>query len=493
MRILAIAAFAACLCSLGVHAGAQDSTAARGVQSRVTGVVFDSVAMHVLGNATVQLVSAKDPTRIRSVVTAPNGSFAFDSVGAGTWLLGFFHPTLDLLGGTGSLTRLDVRTSDAMHVALATPSPTTIVERACHVDVAKDSTGLLVGYVRRARQNVLTEPAHVRVQWSELTVSKEGIIRRTPSVDADASPSGTFAVCGVPLQATVVVRAWAGSDSSGLVELDMPSKPILQRDIAVGAVRRVSLTMPNDSTPGDSAGPAAQVARGEGVLRGVVKRPNGEVVSGARLVFWGSGVETMSNANGVYSMKDLPTGTWTIEARALGYLPVRQAVDIYPDDENVADIAMEKLKVILDTVKVTAQRIYLSPQMRDFEQRRKAGFGYFYDEDQINKRNPIYVADLFRTTPGVMVMWGGGFGQSVVMRSRSLTGGAYCVPAFFIDGMRVTIANGTIDELVNAMDVRAVEVYTRASNVPPQFNTMEGCGSIVIHTGQRRPVPNGDR
>ncbi|MEO7964674.1 MAG: carboxypeptidase-like regulatory domain-containing protein [Gemmatimonadaceae bacterium] len=461
-------------------------------RARVTGVVFDSIAMRPMAGAVVQLVLAIDRSDLTSATTSANGSFVFDSVPSGTWLIGFFHPSLDLLGIEGSLARIDIRETGTLHVALATPSGKTIATRACKVDVSKDSTGLFLGHVRDARRRALEAPAHIRVQWNELTIGKDGIERRTPSVEALTTPTGAFAVCGVPVAATVLARAWSGADSSGFVELEMPAGGFMQRDVLIGSVAKATLSVPNDSTAGDSLKGVAQVARGDGRLRGVVRRPNGEAVDGARLIFWGSGVEAATNANGVYSMRELPTGTWTLEARALGFLPVRQPVDVYPDSELVVNVELERIGAILDTVKVTAQRIYISPEMRDFEQRRKAGFGYFMDEDAINKRSPVFTSDLFRMAPGVTVLPSSGFGYSVLMRSRSLMS-AYCVPAFFIDGMRVTMDFMSLDDVVSGYEVRAIEVYTRASNVPPQFNTMNGCGSIVVHTGGRRPTPTSGK
>ena len=38
---------------------------------------------------------------------------------------------------------------------------------------------------------------------------------------------------------------------------------------------------------------------------------------------------------------------------------------------------------------------------------------------------------------------------------------------------------------MNARDVRAVEVYARTASVPLQFQTRNGCGSVVIWTGAR--------
>jgi len=39
--------------------------------------------------------------------------------------------------------------------------------------------------------------------------------------------------------------------------------------------------------------------------------------------------------------------------------------------------------------------------------------------------------------------------------------------------------------VVQAQDVRAVEIYARSASIPVQFEARNGCGSIVIWTGPR--------
>jgi len=495
-RSLLVALLVATLAALaapGAVAGAQERSAtADSVSASISGVVFDSLSMRGLAGAVVQVVLASDPSRARAVTAADDGSFRIDSVPTGVWVVGFYHAALDALGLSSSLVRVDVRAPGEIRVPLAIPSPSTIVSRMCRVDVAEDSTGLFLGYVRDGRGQALREKGGVRVQWSEVRVGNRGVERATPTIEAQVGEGGAFAMCGVPAGSPVLARAWTGSDSSGFVELDIPRAGLLRRDIFVGVSVPTEVSVMADSSASDSARVAATVSRGVGRVRGVVRRSDGRSIPGARLVFWGSGIETATNTEGHFAMRDLPTGTWTLETRAVGFLPVRQAIDVHPDRDVVTDVKMESLASVLDTVKVVTQRIYLSPQMVDFEQRRKSGFGYFMDEDAINRRNPIFAADLFRMAPGLSVMPSRGFGHSIVMRGRGM-GGGYCVPAFFVDGMRMMVDDGNLDQVVNASEIRAVEVYSRASNVPPQFNTLTGCGSVVIHTGGRSQVTGRKR
>ncbi len=464
----------------GTPLSAQD-VAPGPVVARVSGVVFDSVAARPLTGAIVQLVPAAERAVARSVQTDQSGSFAFDSLGAGRYLLGFFHPLLDSLGLAAPITVIDIRVSGAMRVPLATPSARTLVTNLCGPRALADSTGAFIGYVRSATDAMGRPKAQVRVSWSELVIAADGIRRTAPSVQGEASDAGGLALCGIPIGAQVVARAWSGTDSSGFAELDVPPNGLLRRDLYVGASQLV--TLPAD-TAADSSAVASAVLRGSGVLRGEIRRPDGRALPGVRLVFWGTGIEVTSGADGAYRMQELPEGTFTVEARALGFLPHRRAVDILAGSDAVANLTMESFGTFLDTVKVTAQRVFTSRQMQEFEQRRKSGFGHFMDEDAINRRNPFYMSDLLRMTPGVQIARGQGFGDRVLMRGTGFN--AYCAPTVFLDGMRVFNVDGDLDAIVNVQDVRAIEVYTRGGSVPVQFQTLEGCGALVVWTGGRR-------
>jgi hypothetical protein len=49
------------------------------------------------------------------------------------------------------------------------------------------------------------------------------------------------------------------------------------------------------------------------------------------------------------------------------------------------------------------------------------------------------------------------------------------------------MADGNLDTVMQPNDVRAVEIYPRGASVPMQFQVQNGCGSIVIWSGARRP------
>ena len=189
-------------------------------------------------------------------------------------------------------------------------------------------------------------------------------------------------------------------------------------------------------------------------------------------------------------MQSLPSGTYTLESRAIGYAPSRSPVDVLDGTEGSTDVAMEVFVPMVDTMRVRANRNPARDPMAEFDQRKKSGFGYFLDEDAISRRNPMYMSDLLRMTPGMSISPGQLGGDRVSMRGSGGTG--TCTPTVFVNGARTASEDGMIDNVVNPQDVRAVEVYTRTASMPIQFQSLNGCGSIVIWTGARRS-PNDRR
>lgn len=454
--------------------------------ARVSGVVFDSLVSQPLAGALVQLVAANRATTARTVQTTPNGAFSFDSVEAGSYLLGFYHARLDALGITAPVRRVEVRDSQEVRVALATPSGATLRVAYCGQRALADTAGVLIGFVRSASDARTLPGAHLRVQWTEITIGTGGLFRTTPALQQETNEQGGAALCGIPVGGTVLARAWSGNDSSGFAELEVPATGVLLRDVYVGQARNEVV----HGVGADSMPLSSTVLRGAGSARGVVRRPDGAPLAGARVAIMGSGVEDTTTSLGAYGMRELPTGTYTLDIRALGYLPVRRVVDIMEEGETAVDQRLEAVGTYLDTVRVTAKAVYQSQERRDFERRRRQGFGTFMDEAYIERRQPFYVADLFRMTPGVQVVRGN-FGDLVVMRGMGFDDS--CLPTVFVDGMRVMNLDGDLDAVVNVSAIRLVEVYPRAGMAPPQFSAFEGCGSVVIWTGARTTPPGRTR
>jgi hypothetical protein len=297
--------------------GAQGSAA-----PLVRGVVFDSVAMRPLRGAQVQLVALPVRGAPRQVPTDSTGAYAFDSLALGAYLLGFTHPRLDSLGYEASLVRVDLRKQGTLVAPLAVPSTRTLLRATCKGDVLRDSTGILRGYARSARDGMPIPHARVRIEWPEYVLARGAMQHETRVLGITTNDAGRFLVCGVPLGLTVLARAYAGPDSSGVLELELPGEGLLSRDLFVGdashtvdsferdasTVAYTSKAGVGDSTATDSSSgrpssaPATASDReGNGPrIRGVVRSADGTLVAGAQVQLLGSASTATSADDGTF-------------------------------------------------------------------------------------------------------------------------------------------------------------------------------------------------
>jgi hypothetical protein len=309
---------------------------------------------------------------------------------------------------------------------------------------------------------------------------------------AESDSTGAFVVCGIPMSARIVVQSAFGQDSSGVVELDVPANGLLRRDLWVGTAQRdtAALLTAADSAAADSAAGFAVsggLLRGPGVLRGLVQSAQMVPVAGAIVRVRGSVASTATDASGVFTLGDVPTGTHALEVIAVGFQPYTVAVDVGTlTTAKALTIQLAPVDVTLDTQRVFADR-KREVWREGFESRRKMGMGRFVDASAIDRRNPMLVADVLRMLPSLTIRDGQFLSQStVLMRST----GGYCAPNFVIDGMRVPLNGMSIEMLVSAQELVAIEVYRSAILTPAEFGPSGpgGCGTIVFWRGVRESV-----
>lgn len=420
----------------------------------ITVVVHDSLAGQRLPGASVQLVSATDPTGFsRMGDTDPLGRYTFQDVPPGRYTIGFLHPVLDTLGVEAPARQVEVAGTQPVRVELAVPSPARIRAAICGAQAATDSSAVIIGTVRDPRDRMPLAQATVAGGWMELTFSAGSISQRPANIAATTGPNGWFALCGLPA-GTVMVTARRGTDSTHMLEMQFKPGELRRRDFYV-----------------------AEAGRGR-VAGRVVSADSARPLAGAIVSLVG-GAQAVADAQGSWALADVPLGTRMLEVRALGYYPERRAVDVVADGPPV-QVALSTFQAVLDAVRVVADRT-VAADLGAFERRQRGGgMGRFMTADQIARRNPIYTSDLFRTLPGFT---GDG---SLAMRGNFSNGagsfGVDCVPDVYIDGHLMRgITAADVDGLVWPENIAGIEVYSSGSPKPPQFDSgMSGCGSLVI-------------
>ncbi|MEP7348070.1 MAG: Plug domain-containing protein, partial [Gemmatimonadaceae bacterium] len=164
------------------------------------------------------------------------------------------------------------------------------------------------------------------------------------------------------------------------------------------------------------------------------------------------------------------------------FVPSRVAVDLFAQQPMHTDVSLTDFPTEIDTVRVLAMRPRLATSPGSFEHRRRLGYGTFLDAEQIERRAPQQFSDLLRSTRGVQVSADGVSSSRILMEGNGPN--ALCEPLLVLDGQRVPLNGMNINDLIPSHIVRAVEIYPRRMEAPPEFQTIE-CGTIVVWTGAR--------
>jgi hypothetical protein len=445
---------------------ASGSPAAPAAGARVAGVVYDSLAAAPLAGAHVQVVPT-DPTLDavgrRTTRSDAEGRYAIEDVPPGRYVVGFLHPKLDSLGVDAPVRRVDLRVARDATVDLAVPSAASVISAWCGAGAAQDSSGVVLGFVREVASASTLADVTVAAQWSAITISARGARAGVQESSARTDHAGWFGLCGVPRGALLVLRAAAGPDSSALLELDVPDHGVLLRDIAM-------------SRTGDAGGHPAPI------LRGTVRDLSGQPLPGARVRLWGTAAEARADDAGEFRFAASAAGTQLIDARMIGFVPLRRVVDVSPDEGATVHLVMTDFPMEIDTVRVLARRPASLTALAGFERRRRLGHGTFLDAEAVERRRPLVFTDLMRGIAGVELYTVDMMTRTI--RMRATNGNHSCVPELVVDGIRLPLEGLNVDDVVPAELVKAIEVYPRRIQAPPEFQAAD-CGSVVVWTGLR--------
>ncbi len=445
------------------------------VRARIAGQVYDSVGRVPLAGATVRIVRADNPSIGRTATTDVFGRFRYDTVPGGAWLATFLHPTLDSLRLEPGVVRVEINEGGEVTLPLATPSARTLVLGNCRGPQALDM-GVVVGEVRRAADDAPLVDATVEMEWPEWVLQRGRMVtdlrRRVAKVDS----LGRYTLCGVPTGNTLRGFAWSGSDTTGAIEVATPETGYTVLDFAVAPIER--LTVRPDSTTNASI--VTTVRRGRASVRGRVTTADRRPLGNALVRVIGSGSQVRTNAEGTFAIADAGAGTQTVEARAIGYQPMRLAVRLSEGTPTSVNFRLLIQRVQLDTVRVQAGR-ELPAELRGIERRWRTGIGTVMDGGMVRDRSNLFVTDALRGINGVTIRQVGGFGQSIMMRSAN---GTECPAGVILDGQALPpsqSASISLDEMVRREDIAAIEVYPRPSMIPAEFTSMSsGCGVVAI-------------
>lgn len=246
--------------------------------------------------------------------------------------------------------------------------------------------------------------------------------------------------------------------------------------------------------------PAAAAAQQAGTVAGTVTDQNtGQPVAGARVQVRNTNIAAITNAEGRYTLRNVPAGTHGVRVSVIGFASVSQSVTVDAGGIATADFALRQAVVSLDAVVVTAT---------GEERARALGNAVSQiDAASITERAPISnFADLLsgRASNVQVLPSSGTTGTGARIRIRGLSSFSLSnEPVYYVDGVRVesgsnsfSIGTGGMSfsriNDINPEEIESIEII-KGPSAATLYGTQAANGVVRITTKRGvagRPVWN---
>lgn len=337
------------------------------------------------------------------------------------------------------------------------PDPEVLQRGFCGVTLAADQS-LLLGTVR-SPDGTPVGGLRVAAIWTEAVVTRQGaqtLLRA--SIDTTAA-DGTYALCGVPRETRITVRADGDAERSGELSIAIGDEGVRERDLVV-------------------AGPTPTAT-----ITGRLQGAGGAAVTGSIEVPGDSNVAVTTDSTGFFRLSNVPRRSSQLRVRVIGYVP--HYVDVTPDGPLVELGAVEMPERVQELSEVVIEETFTSRERREYEERKRSLNGIFVDSAYLAQFAWRSANNIKMASPAVRGTSGPG---GDVFRLRR--GADECYPLVFLNGRnagRQGSAPGSrvggsmpADEMRGLLQrATRIEFYL-ATYAPPEFADFEGCGAMVI-------------
>ena len=444
----------------------------------VSGLVFDSVARGPLSGAIVQVVAVDSagsarPPRVFSGTTDDRGRYRIAGLPAGKFAIGFQHDALNALGLESPLRAFELERDSGAVVDLAIASGPAVRMQLCGPTVRQEGEAVLTGYVVD-KQGATLQGAVVRARWLELALEKNNYHTVTRTVTAVVGEDGRYVACGVTSDDAVAIGV-AKAGFRGIVNrISMP---------VGGAIRQ-------DFHLADSG-----VVSGAARVAGRVLLADGSALENGRAVIEALRLDVPVR-NGDFSFAGLPSGSWVVEARAIGYEPHAALIDVSESRVASLTLMLSERAQVLDAVTVLGKPGGDTKILAGIASRRASSVGSVFLRGNEWLESALDPADVVRgamgfryISPEVVLASGCGFAYPPSNEPQTVAAGPprgrTRMLVVYLNGARVV---GGLPELVTAVSMRevlAVETYQDIANAPSEWRTFDACAVIAVWTRRR--------
>ena len=223
-----------------------------------------------------------------------------------------------------------------------------------------------------------------------------------------------------------------------------------------------------------AASPAGIKAESLSTLAGNVTDSAGRPI-GFATVITDSGPATLAQRDGSFRLGGIHPGPQTFSIKRIGYQPLMFEMEMPAGTTVTVQLKLLPITTVLKPVVVEGKRVSPGLAKVGFYERQRSSYnGIFIDPEEMGRRVLVATDDIFRGLPSVTVSKDGGYTH---IYGRDLR----CAMDIYLDGHSVGPDFNLRRDLPPDW-VKAIEIYTSANNIPPQFQRQLGCGAIVIWT-----------
>jgi hypothetical protein len=455
------------------------------VAQSIRGTVVDSVSGKPVPSARVGVYNTALQTVADSV-----GRFVFSDVPAGDRALTIHTASLDSVAASYTV---PITVAGATTISVRVPGALQIAAMACG-EHGYGSGGIVLGKLRVAEDSTASLAGTVSAEW------KTAAGAEAPKwVSATADARGRFALCGVPLDTALSLRAVTGGASGQAAGFRVSSAARFGRTELV--LRR---ERPATAT-----------------LAGVVTDSTNKPITNAEVMLPDLGKGTGTSEQGAFVLRDIPAGLQHVTVRHVGYGPVETQLTFVGGQTMQRHIVMVR-STTLDSVVVTEKST--DHALDDFEANRKVGLGHFLTRAELAPQEGRSTAAVLTSVPGAKVYIRGPYGWIGSSRhnATSIHGGGSaglgldktdslkaaplweCYALVYLDNspiwrgqkFKVMTRFGPMAQWEPLFDINsipvasieAIEFYATAAETPLKYASLNSeCGVLVIHSLRYHP------
>ncbi len=196
-------------------------------------------------------------------------------------------------------------------------------------------------------------------------------------------------------------------------------------------------------------------------------------LAGARVSIKDTQLNAITDNNGEFSLKDVPSGLQLLEVELIGYESRSAPVRIQPRELQETEVQLSTKPLELPPIEVTVRSAKLQ-SVGFYDRRTEYGRqARFMDRAYIEHKNPQELTDLLYDQPGIKIDYGGaGVRRVFINRNQG------CTPMLYIDGVS---GDNTNFDVVRPATMEGMEIYVGA-NIPIQYKSRTDCGVILVWT-----------